>query len=403
MRELSGRFKVIEIDRGKEQSECSAETRASGTSTSPGPLSDATVPSLTIHGIKFYPGDELHFKGGMLEHARLIGEHVIAGNTFSADCGQIDVRFDGEERIGQVSFSHSLRVNGVRFKPGYLYLFPTGHIANGQLEESAEFQGISLGPGELFFYPDGRLKYGMLFRPQCIQGFNLDANSPVFFFQSGRLDTGTLVGEQTIGANLLYDGGLSCSGSFSLHENAVPHVLKLATDQLGERAGKLLHFDAAGHMTGAPPPHCWIRLGRSINISAVLREPHCENKTAPPVQDGFKNPAPIQSQAWIILTERPDDKPNLLRSQNSSTPTKFDVKNSTKDRVTVYWRDFAGNRVQYMNLPPGASVLQQQTFASHAWEIVNSSGKTILWFVAGPAPGEVVDLGKLLKKASELK
>ncbi len=116
-----------------------------------------------------------------------------------------------------------------------------------------------------------------------------------------------------------------------------------------------------------------------------------------PVTNAINTPV-AEPRIWMFFTEKPQDSPALLLSQNSSESTKFELKNSTKDSVAVYWRDFAGKRVHYMDLQPGGSY-SQQTFSTHPWEIVNSAGKTILWFVAGSGPGEEVDLAQLLAQA----
>lgn len=376
MRQLTGQCKVIEADQSSKSVETAKETVA-GTTYDIATGNNVDSPSyLNIQGINFYPGDELHFEDGKISRARLTGERTIRGNFISSGKEVVTVKFDLEGRITDIS-GGAVIVNGIAYRSG-LFFHPTGQIANGRLEKPAIIEGISLGPYQVFFYPDGKLWYGILAENQVVQGFSLVANSGVILFPDGSLDTGTLTYAQSLKANFLYDNELQCDGTLSLHNNGMPHVVKLAKDQLGERAGTLLHFDQTGRMTGYPPPPCSIRQGHRINLGAVLREQHCNN------------PEPAKAQPWIILQKQPDNR--LLRSQNSVYRTRFQLKNTTRGSVTVYWRDFAGNRQQYACLQRGAS-LSQETFATHVWEVVSASGEILLWFVAGAQSDRIIELG----------
>jgi hypothetical protein len=102
---------------------------------------------------------------------------------------------------------------------------------------------------------------------------------------------------------------------------------------------------------------------------------------------------------WKFFRQKPADIAEFLRSQNSATSTDFTITNTTKNAVSIYWRDFAGNRVLYMTLAAGSNY-NQRTFATHPWEVVlDPSGETLLWFVPGSQQGAQIDIASAMRNA----
>jgi hypothetical protein len=259
--QMSGSYEITEIDTHRGSVD----------------LSNTTAPSLTVRGIRFFPGDVLYFRDDRLDMARIKGPHEIGGNVLRPGSQHIDVTFGENACIRQISFSEPLEANGLVFQPSYLFFYTTGQLYSGALQQSAEIYGIPLDAGKgdmIFLYPNGRLKFGVLAKPLCIDGFNLQADR-VILFSDGKLDTATLAGEHTIATK--FDGNLKCKGSLSLHENGLPHVVELAANFAGRAGGNRTHFDEAGHITGSPPMRCEMRfqIGRGI-VTDALQWPHCE-------------------------------------------------------------------------------------------------------------------------------
>jgi von Hippel-Lindau disease tumor supressor len=63
-----------------------------------------------------------------------------------------------------------------------------------------------------------------------------------------------------------------------------------------------------------------------------------------------------------------------IRSLNSDVSTTARFANRSAEVVTVYWLDFAGERVRYKTLLPGESYTQQ-TYLTHPWVVVKKGGE----------------------------
>src|SRR5579862_6110343 len=80
--------------------------------------------------------------------------------------------------------------------------------------------------------------------------------------------------------------------------------------------------------------------------------------------------------AQVVLPTLPCGQEATLHSLNANTPTTVQFVNGTPQTVQVYWRDYNGNRVLYMTLPPGAAYVQP-TFFTHPWVIADVSNHCI--------------------------
>ncbi len=78
-----------------------------------------------------------------------------------------------------------------------------------------------------------------------------------------------------------------------------------------------------------------------------------------------------------------------LRSRNSDVSTKARFANRSVEVVTVYWLDFAGERVRYKTLQPGESYTQQ-TYLTHPWVVVKESGECHGPFLPRRKPRNIV-------------
>ena len=66
------------------------------------------------------------------------------------------------------------------------------------------------------------------------------------------------------------------------------------------------------------------------------------------------------------------DPYTTAQSLNSDTPTLVRFTNATCTSVSVYWLNFAGERVLYATLDPGASYVQP-TCLTHPWVLVRAT------------------------------
>ncbi len=105
---------------------------------------------------------------------------------------------------------------------------------------------------------------------------------------------------------------------------------------------------------------------------------------------------------YNFFVDPPEGKPDLLVSHASDTKSLFRLVNTTKKPLSVYWHDYGGDRVHYFDLAPGARQTQQ-TYSTHPWELVDESGKTVLWFVAGTNPMLDIDISRMLNVISSVK
>jgi hypothetical protein len=90
-------------------------------------------------------------------------------------------------------------------------------------------------------------------------------------------------------------------------------------------------------------------------------------------------------RAIDAVTRLPCSSERDVRSQASEVTLSLTFVNDTTVRVSVYWIDFAGARVFYNSLEPGASYTQS-TYVTHPWVVVDPSGKCLA-LVVPIAPG----------------
>jgi VHL beta domain len=78
------------------------------------------------------------------------------------------------------------------------------------------------------------------------------------------------------------------------------------------------------------------------------------------------------------------------RSMNNSTPTSIRFVNRRADRarLTVYWLDYAGARVGYGDVAPGAELVIR-TFLTHPWVVTTPDGAALFVVLPGVSPGTV--------------
>lgn len=85
------------------------------------------------------------------------------------------------------------------------------------------------------------------------------------------------------------------------------------------------------------------------------------------------------SADWIYIAA---DSNEDLKAVNDSFPTKFLIENKLEKVLLVYWVDYDGALVPYMQLNIGEA-REQATFATHSWLVTDESLKSILIFKAG--------------------
>jgi hypothetical protein len=73
-----------------------------------------------------------------------------------------------------------------------------------------------------------------------------------------------------------------------------------------------------------------------------------------------------------------------LKSGNSTTPSKFTIKNLRNEEVKGYWVDFDGKEVYYFSLKPNQQVTMD-SYTKHIWRIKSAGGNNII---------KTVNLGK---------
>lgn len=80
---------------------------------------------------------------------------------------------------------------------------------------------------------------------------------------------------------------------------------------------------------------------------------------------------------------------STIQSLNGYCKTDFHITNRTKGPVRVYWINYWGERVEYMQLQPGQTQTQS-TFATHPWLVVDEREQPVMLFIAGSKPDEEV-------------
>lgn len=85
---------------------------------------------------------------------------------------------------------------------------------------------------------------------------------------------------------------------------------------------------------------------------------------------------------------------NITQSRSLEGKVRTDIRfvNKTSGLVQVYWLDYAGKRVYYNKLPPGASYVQQ-TWKTHPWVVLDSSGRCIGYVIAPAAEYDITESG----------
>jgi hypothetical protein len=78
-----------------------------------------------------------------------------------------------------------------------------------------------------------------------------------------------------------------------------------------------------------------------------------------------------------------------LRSDNSRVPAKMIFTNEGSETALIYWINFKGKRVLYMELLPNSSYTQE-TYLTHPWVAVSVTGKCLGIFKPKRKPVEVV-------------
>lgn len=76
-------------------------------------------------------------------------------------------------------------------------------------------------------------------------------------------------------------------------------------------------------------------------------------------------------------------------SITSDQPTSIEFMNSGLSSVNVYWINYTGDRVWYFQLQPGGDHLQQ-TYVTHPWVVVDSTGEDVAYYLPNPQPSRAV-------------
>src|SRR5690349_21567184 len=80
--------------------------------------------------------------------------------------------------------------------------------------------------------------------------------------------------------------------------------------------------------------------------------------------------------AWLCMSAAAHANPCVVTQDRSLTAVSvgtIEFVNQTSRALTVYWLDYAGNRIPYMSLAPGASYVQE-AWVTHPWVVLDSAG-----------------------------
>jgi plastocyanin len=80
------------------------------------------------------------------------------------------------------------------------------------------------------------------------------------------------------------------------------------------------------------------------------------------------------------------------KSISGTTKTAINFVNKSSGDVKLYWLDYSGKQVYYATIPAGRNVVQQ-TFDTHAWVVLDSTGKCIGYVVAPRAEYDILGSG----------
>jgi hypothetical protein len=92
---------------------------------------------------------------------------------------------------------------------------------------------------------------------------------------------------------------------------------------------------------------------------------------------------------WADLPALPAASEKKQRSSGSGRATQVAFVNARGERVTVFWLNEDGRRVEYQVLNPGETYTQQ-TYVGHPWVVSTADGEAVAVFQPAAAPGRAV-------------